>query len=252
MENRRLALVKKTKRRKLHKWLFWLCFLLMIGLGAACVVTEFSVKNIEVSGCQTYTEGEVLRKVKSRDYVPNTLLMIAQNRIFGQRYLPFVEKMTMSLGDSHTLKIHVTEKLRAGVFEYMGKYVYFDSDGIAQESRNYRFSGVPLVTGVKFDEMIPGKKIPAEGNYYDTILSITQNIATYGLDISEIHFENENDITLKSGKYAVYLGTSAYLDGKMSKIPEVLDAIAEKSKKGSVDMHLYTDEKPIITYSAAR
>ena len=249
MENRRLALVKKTKRRKLHKWIFWLCFLLIMGIGITCAITGFSVKKIEVNGCQTYTEGEVLREIQSKDYVPNTLVMIFQNRTFGQRYLPFIEKVTMSLGDTHTLKIHITEKLRAGVFEYMGKYVYFDSEGIAQESRNYRFPGVPLVTGVKFDEMIPGKKIPVQGNYYDTILSITQKIATYDLDISEIHFENENDITLKSGKYSIYLGTPAYLDGKMSKISEVLEAISEKGKKGTVDMRLYTDEKNIITYS---
>ena len=122
------------------------------------------------------------------------------------------------LPGTHTLEIHVKEKLRSGVFEYMNENVYFDSEGIAQESRGYRFDGVPVVTGVKFNKMVLGEKIPVDGDYFDTILSITEKISTYGLNISEIHFESEDDITLLSGNFEVFLGTSAFLDEKMSKI----------------------------------
>ncbi len=45
------------------------------------------------------------------------------------------------------------EKLRTGVFKYMNEYVYFNENGIAMESRNTLFEGVPVVTGVKFNEM---------------------------------------------------------------------------------------------------
>lgn len=249
MKNSRLTLIKNEKNSKIHKIIFWLCFLCILGLGAACVIVGFSVKDIEVSGNQTYTDGEIIREVKKKDYVGNTLIMMAQNRIFGQKYLPFIEDITMNFGDTHTLQIHVKEKLRSGVFEYMNQNVYFDSEGIAQESRGYRFSGVPVVTGVKFNKMVLGKKIPVDGDYFDTILSITEKISTYGLDISEIHFESENDITLISGNFEIYLGTSAFLDGKMSKIAEILNAVSEEHKKGTIDMHLYTDEKNIITFS---
>ena len=66
-----------------------------------------------------------------------------------------------------------------------------------------------------------------DGSYFNTILAITEKISTYGLNISEVHFENENDITLLSGKFEIYLGTSAYLDGKMSRIAETLEAVSE-------------------------
>ena len=212
------------------------------------MVAGFSIKKIEVTGNQTYTDGEIIRAIQEKDYVPNTLVMMAQNRLFGQKYLPFIENITMSIGDTHTLKIRVKEKLRSGVFEYMNENVYFDSEGIAQESRNYRFAGVPVVTGIKFSKMVLGKKIPVQGGYFNTIVSITEKISTYGLDISEIHFENENDIVLLSGRFEIYLGTSAYLDGKMSRIAEVLEAVSKEHKKGTIDMHLYTDEKDIITF----
>lgn len=248
MKNGQLRLIKNTKNSKLHKMIFWLCLLCILVLGIICVVVGFSIKKIEVNGNQTYTDGEIIREVQKKDYVGNTLVMIAQNRIFGQKYLPFIEDITMSFSDTHTLEIRVKEKLRSGVFEYMNENVYFDSEGIAQESRGYRFDGVPVVTGVKFNKMVLGEKIPVDGDYFDTILSITEKISTYGLNISEIHFESEDDITLLSGNFEVFLGTSAFLDEKMSKIADVLEAVSREHKKGIIDMHLYTGEKNIITF----
>lgn len=248
MENRTLKLVKKTKQKKRNKAIIFLSLLVVLGIGLYFLVTDFSIENIEVKGNTTYTDGEIIKAVKSQDYVNNTLVMIAQNQIFGQTYLPFIENISMGYEEPHTLKIKVKEKLRSGVFEYMNKNVYFNSEGIALESRNQLFDGVPVVTGVNFDKMVLGKQIPVEGDYFNTIMNITKKISTYGLEISEIHFENEDDITLVSGKYQIYLGSSLYLDGKMSKISGILSAVSKEHKKGVIDMHLYTDEKNIITY----
>lgn len=41
----------------------------------------------------------------------------------------------------------------------MNEYVYFNENGIAMESRNTLFEGVPIVTGVKFNEMNLKRKI---------------------------------------------------------------------------------------------
>ena len=51
-----------------------------------------------------------------------------------------------------------------------------------------------------------------------------------------------------SGKFEIYLGTPAYLDGKMSRISEILSAVSKEHEKGTIDMHLFTDEKNIITF----
>lgn len=248
MENTGLVLVEKKNHRK-RNIIILICVLLMVlGIGIYFVATEFSVRKIEVRGATTYTESEVIRAMKEQDYVPNTLVMIAENKIFGQTYLPFIDSVSMSYEDSHVLRVKIKEKLRAGVFEYMDKNVYFNEDGIAMESRKHRFEGVPVVTGVEFEKLVLGEKIPVKGNYFQTIVSITKKIAAYNLPISEIHFDGENDITLMSGEYEIYLGGTTCLDGKMSRIAEVLDAVSSTGKKGRIDMHLYTDEKNIITY----
>ena len=87
--------------------IFWLCLLCILVLGIICVVVGFSIKKIEVNGNQTYTDGEIIREVQKKDYVGNTLVLIAQNRSFGQKYLPFIDDITMSFSDTHTLEIHV-------------------------------------------------------------------------------------------------------------------------------------------------
>ena len=179
---------------------------------------------------------EIVRKLPDNDVVietesDNQAIITCEKAKFnipGQSgeyfsYLPFIEKVSMSYDDSHILKVKVKEKLRTGVFKYMNEYVYFNENGIAMESRNTLFEGVPVVTGVKFNEMnlkrkILENKVPVKKNYFNTIVSITKKITTYKLNVSEIHFEGEDDITLTSSKYKIYLGSSSYLDGKMSKL----------------------------------
>ena len=248
MENRNLKLVKNKKQKKINNAILFLCIAVILGTGIYFLITDFSIQSIEVKGNTTYTDGEIINAIKEQDYVGNTLVMIAQNQVFGQTYLPFIENISMGYDNSHVLKVKVKEKLRAGVFEYMNKNVYFNSEGIALESRNQLFEGVPVVTGVSFDKLVLGKQIPVKGDYFNTIMNITKKISTYGLEISEIHFENEDDITLVSGKFEIYLGSSMYLDGKMSKISGILSSVSKEHKKGVIDMHLYTDEKNIITY----
>ena len=248
MEGKSLTLVESPRKKKKRRIIILLCLLLILGVGAYFAVTEFSITNIEISGSSTYSDAEIVHALKEEDYVPNTLLMILKQKIFHQTYLPFISHVDMSYSQPHVLKVYVKEKLRAGVFEYMGKYVYFNESGMAMESRNHLFSDVPVVTGVEFDKLVLGKKIPTKGDYFDTIVSITKKIASYELEVSKIHFEEEDDITLVSGSYLIYLGTTAYLDDKMSKIPSVLESVAKTQKEGTIDMHLYTLEKNIITF----
>lgn len=248
MSHTDLTLVPGNNKKKIRKMILLILLCLILASGVYFMIVSFSIQQIEVSGITTYTDSEVIHAVQSEDYVPNTLVMILENRIFGRTYLPFVEKMTMSYRKPHVLQIAVKEKLRAGVFQYMEKYVYFNEDGMAMESRNHLFDGVPVVTGIEFEKMVLGEKIPVKGDYFQTIVLITKKISTYDLNISEIHFEGEDNITLISGDYNIYLGNRLYLEDKMSKISSVLEALAPDQKKGTIDLHLFTDEKEIITF----
>ena len=252
MEERKLKLVADNSSRKRHILLLLACLIVIFGMGIYFLLTDFSIQRVEIKGNDTYTNTEILNAMKKDGYINNTLLMVVQNQVFGQTYLPFIDKVSMSYDDSHILKVKVKEKLRAGVFKYMNEYVYFNENGIAVESRNTLFNSVPIVTGVKFDQVsvdnkILENKVPVKKQYFNTIVSITKKIAAYDIPITEIHFDGVDDITLHSSKYRIYLGSSSYLDGKMSRIAPILESISSNYKKGTIDMHLYTDERPVIT-----
>lgn len=248
MEKRALTLVHNKKKKKVWKILIPILLILLIGVGIWYLVTNWSIEAIEIDGTSTYTDEEVIHAMQEEDYVPNTLVMILENRIFGQTYLPFVEKVTMSWKNPHILKVHIKERLRAGVFEYMEKYVYFNETGMAMESRNHLFPEVPVVTGLEYDKLVLGEKIPVKDDYFRNIVLITKKIASYKLNISEIHFDDKDQITLTSGNYQIFLGSSKDIEDKMSKISSVLEAVSEKHKKGTIDLSLYDSEKEIITF----
>ena len=248
MANTALTLVPQKKKRRIFKVLIPIIFILLLALLAWYLAREYSIEAIEISGTDTYSDAEVVRAMQASDYVPNTLVMVLENRIFGQTYLPFVQKMTMSWDKPHVLKVHVKERLRAGVFEYMKKYVYFNEKGIAMESRNHLFDGVPVVTGLRYDRMVLGDRIPVKEEYFRDIVLISKKIAAYELDVSEIHFDENDEITLTCGDYKIYLGDNTDLEDKMTKISSVLEAVSKEHKKGTIDMHLFESGKEIITF----
>ncbi|MBR0381491.1 MAG: hypothetical protein IJH71_03525 [Eubacterium sp.] len=246
--NRRYIRERKRKIRRWTRILLTVFFLALAGIGSYLIVTEFSVSSIEVEGNVTYSTDEIVNAMKKEDYVPNTLAMVIQNRIFRHTYLPFVETVHMEIRDNHVLVIKVKEKLRAGVFEYMKRYFYFNEQGVAMESRKTLFENVPVITGVKFREVKPKEKIRVEGNYYNTIVLLTKKIIAYRLQVSEIHFDGEDDVTIVSGKYRIYLGPMTCLDGKLSRVKSEIEAVSEVADEGVIDMHLFTDEKEFVTF----
>ena len=107
MEERNLKLVADNNPRKSHLLLLLVALVVIIGLGIYFLLTDFSIQKVEIKGNDTYTNTEILDAMKEDGYVNNTLLMIAQNQIFGQTYLPFIDKISMSYDDSHILKVRV-------------------------------------------------------------------------------------------------------------------------------------------------
>ena len=89
MGERNLKLVADNKPRKRHILLLFACLAVVLGMGIYFLITDFSIQKIQISGNNTYTNAEIIEAMKEDGYIDNTLLMIAQNQIFDQTYLPF-------------------------------------------------------------------------------------------------------------------------------------------------------------------
>ena len=121
MGERNLKLVADNKPRKRHILLLFACLAVVLGMGIYFLITDFSIQKIQISGNNTYTNAEIIEAMKEDGYIDNTLLMIAQNQIFDQTYLPFIEKVSMSYDDSHILKVKVKDKKISQIPEKIGK-----------------------------------------------------------------------------------------------------------------------------------
>ena len=79
--------------------------------------------------------------------------------------------------DKNTARVIVHEKRITGCVLIMGRYMYFDKDGIVVESSIERIEGIPMVTGLEFKEIALYKKLQIQKQgLYDTILQLTRLI----------------------------------------------------------------------------
>ena len=105
----------------------------------------------------------------------------------------------------------------------MNSYMYFDKDGIIVESANEALLGVPLVTGLKFGQIILYQKLPLEKEeIFPEILALTQILTMNEMQVDRIEFGPYDEITLYMGDLEVLLGSGGNLNDKISELNSML------------------------------
>lgn len=228
---------------------FWKIILGSILVIAVWIISCFQIKNMEVEGERYYSKDEIKAAVKADCYIPNSILLKMRNRIVPIKTMPFVEKVNIAIIDRNTVRIEVTEKIRAGCVKYSGKYLYFDKEGRILEADQKRLKAVPLITGITVKEMQMGELLivdKKDEKKFAQIVKITTLITKNNLTIREIEFREDGNIILKKGKLLVELGNGKNLDMKLSKLSGIFKSL--KGQSGTVYMNIYTPENKIITY----
>lgn len=213
----------------------------------AYILQKYQVTMIYVEGNTHYTNEEIIDFVmKSRmDYNSVYLSFKYKNKeITG---IPFVQAMDIKILSPDTIKIMVYEKSLAGYVEYLGKYLYFDKDGIVVESSSERTSGIPQVSGLDFDYITLYEKLPVEDDtVFNSVLSITKLLSKYKLTADRIYFTDNDEMTLYFGQVRVNLGTSDYIDEKITRLQYILPEL--EGMKGVLDMSDYQDVSDHVTF----
>ena len=161
-------------------------------LGAlAFVQMQFHVENVSVEGNVHYTKEEIEEMVIKDRLSANSLYLSFKYRNKEIRNIPFIEKMSVRVDSPNSITIRVYEKTVAGYVEYMGRYMYFDREGIVVESSETRTSGVPQVTGIDFDHVVLYEPLPVEDTaIFSEVLSITQMLSKYDIVTDKIFFNS--------------------------------------------------------------
>ena len=198
-------------------------FVLIVIAGTVFYLSTFTVEQVDVNGCEIVNTQTVTDAVKAQAPLDNTLLLCLKTKFKKLDEIPFVSKMDVEMTGRKSIAVTVYEKSIAGCVLYEGNYVYFDKDGIVLDSSKERVGTVPLIKGLIFDEWDVGKKLPSDDDKkFQTILTITQLVEKYNLEIDSIKFTAENEIVLQHGGITIELGEGEYLAVQMMNLGNIL------------------------------
>ncbi len=155
--------------------------------------------------------------------------------------------MDVDILSHDTIRITVYEKALAGYIQYLGRYMYFDKDGIIVEASQQRTAGIPQVTGLSFGYVVMYEKLPVDNpDIFEEILDITQLFNKYDIQADKIQFDKQLNKTLYFGEARVSLGSNDNIGEKIMKLKAILPEL--DGKKGLLRMDNYSEEVQNITF----
>lgn len=225
-----------------------ICILLLTLLfgGYFYIVKNYTITTVYVEGNIHYTNEEIMDMVMGGRYGDNSLFLSMKYRDKGIDNIPFIQTMDVSIEAKDTVRITVYEKALAGYVFYLGRYVYFDKDGIVVETSEEKTAGIPQVTGLPFDYVVLHEALPVEKpEVFDDILNISQQLSKYSLSADKIYFDSNYQVTLIFGDAKIAIGDSQDIDEKIMTLQYLLPSLVGKS--GTLDMREYSEDT--TTYS---
>lgn len=233
-------------QHKLRRLGILLAIACLLVAGGFFFVGIYKVENIKVEGNVHYTKEEITAMVLKDRLSYNSLYLSLKYRNKEIKNIPFIETMSVKVNSPDTITIMVYEKKVAGYVEYMGRYMYFDREGIVVESSETKTQGIPQVTGVKFDHVVLYEPLPVDNeSIFQQILSLTQMLSKYEISTDKIYFNEAYEITLYFDQVRVRLGTGN-LEEKIMRLQLMLPSLTGES--GVLSMENYSDDRKNVTF----
>lgn len=222
--------------------------LLIAVLGAFYYIeANYTVNTVYVEGNVHYTDEEIADRIMTGRLGHNSIYLNFKYHDQEIVDIPFVSAIEVDIVAPDTVSIRVYEKSFAGFVTYLGRYMYFDRDGVIVESSEQRTAGVPEVTGLKFDHVVMYEKLPVENEQvFARILDITQSLDKYELRADRLFFDREYKVTLYFEEVRVQIGDNSNIDEKFSRLKSILPELT--GKKGVLQMENFTGESKVIPF----
>ncbi len=208
---------------------------------------NYTITNIYVTGNTHYTNEEIIDMVMDDSFSHNSLFLSLKYRNRSIENIPFIEKVGVDIVAPDTVRINVYEKAVAGYIAHLGRYMYFDRDGIVVESSFDKSTEVPEVMGLSFDYIIMHEKLPIENEkIFEEVLDITQLLSKYNLRADRIFFDRDYNVYLYFEGVEVSLGTRDYIDEKIIQLQYILPKL--EGKTGILEMKDFDEGTKNITF----
>ena len=222
---------------------------LVLVFGAALLLWNvYHVKTITVEGNLHYTNDEIIGMVMKNKLDQNSLYLSLKYRKKDIRGIPFIEKLSVNILAPDEIKIIVYEKAVAGYIEYLGKYMYFDKDGIIVETAEEKTQSVPQITGLNFGYVVLHEPLPVEDSkVFQSILDMTQLLEKYEINTNKIYFDKDNQMVLYFEDIRVRLGDISNIDDKIIRLKSILPTI--EGEKGILHMENFEKNSTNIIFN---
>lgn len=244
---RREKLRFDRNRRALILSVTLILLLTILIAGYEYIIHNYTVTTVYVEGNVHYTNEEIMEMVMGGRFGSNSLFLSLKYKDKGMEDIPFIQAMDVEIEAKDTIRIIVYEKALAGYVSYLGRYVYFDKDGIVVETSMEETPGIPQVTGLSFDHVILHEPLPVERpEVFDEVLNITQQLERYSMSADRIYFDTDYQVTLMFGEAKVALGDDQYIDEKIMKLQYILPDLI--GKEGTLNMREYSEDTKSYTF----
>lgn len=234
------------ERKKVHI-IIALCAVNMMLLIVYFLLTHYAVKNVIVDGNKHYSAKEIQSMIMKGSLGDNSLYLSLKYKNKEVEGIPFVETMDVVVQSNDTIKITVYEKALAGYVEYLGRYMYFDNEGVVVEASKVTTKGIPQVTGLGFDHVILYDKLPVDNSsIFQSVLTITKLLNKYDVTCDKIQFDSNYNVTLGYNGVKVNIGAIENLDEKIMQLPLILPSL--EGEKGVLDLQNYSSDKKTTSF----
>ena len=240
-----MAETRGKGKRKIKKWLVLaaVLILLLTAAGFSIQITE-----VTVTGNSRCDSEEITRILFPTAKERSLIYCYLSDRLKDHKKIPYVEDYDLVFESPTHVEVIVYEKSIVGYLRYMSSYMYFDKDGIIVDSTNEKLAGVPEVTGLEFGHIALYAPLPvADPKVFDEILSLTQALYDYDIQVDEIRFGARNQVTLKIGEIVVELGDSSSMNGKISVLHDTLPVL--QGQAGTLYLDSYDEANTSRTYT---
>lgn len=234
------------ERKKFHI-IIALCAVNVMLLLVYFLLTHYAVKNVIVDGNKHYSAKEIQSMIMTGSLGDNSLYLSLKYKNKEVEGIPFVETMDVVVQSNDTIKITVYEKALAGYVEYLGRYMYFDNEGVVVEASKVTTKGIPQVTGLGFDHVILYDKLPVDNSgIFQSVLTITKLLNKYDVICDKIQFDSNYNVTLGYNGVKVNIGALENLDEKIMQLPLILPSL--EGEKGVLDLQNYSSDKKTTSF----
>ncbi|MBO4627904.1 MAG: hypothetical protein J5645_08000 [Lachnospiraceae bacterium] len=233
--------VIQTEKRS-TRWIRRLVIVVVLAIAAALawrwfrntykINRETDVTVTIIGFSERYTPEEIREHVLKHWYDEYSILVKFIYRYREVETLPFLEKISIEVGEGNKIKITAYEKPPIACLYDMGFYLYFNRDGEIVSSRKSNVEELPVVTGLEYTNLSLYQKFETQDDkLFDIILGIVFQLQKYELKIDEIRFAKDEAVTLIMDGNEYRLGVRQAYDVQIAMIPDVALSLSQRNAR---------------------